>query len=223
MIKFELLSLKCNGLEFNWKSKNITIRHNIEYLIINLEHYKINENTLELSNEELKIPFTNSDILKYWIKNINIYSKLFNIDFNNLKMDTDYSLAPLYVSRTKLKDFIIIGIFLLDYNNSNTNTNINLNNANKYTLLSTIKSLPSSKLCNVNKYNIISGILNYQKQKDNLDKLDKDDLKIEKNYLLIDNIKIPLKYILSNACNYLPKLDIIRISNKSLQSCFKVG
>ena len=190
MIKFELLSLKCNGLEFNWKSKNITIRHNIEYLIINLEHYKINENTLELLNEELKIPFTNSDILKYWLKNINIYSKLFHIDFNNLKMDIDYSLAPLYVSRTKLKDFIIIGIFLLDYNindkniNNNANAN-NDNNANKYTLLSTIKSLPSSKLCNVNKYNIISGILNYQKQKNNLnklDKLDKDDLKIEKNY-----------------------------------------
>jgi len=241
MITFELFSIKYMSTNLNWKEKTITINHNIEYIMTTLEYYKIENNTenkIEYNigqdqDQELQFPFTYSDIHKYWLKNINIYSKLYSklfnidIDFNILKLDIDYTIAPIYISKSKLVDsnikdniILIIGIFLID------NKNINYR-SDKYNFISTIKCLPSSKKCDKNKYNIISGILNYQYEKQYEKGKGKENKNLQNDfkekYLLINNLKIPLYNILHNACNYLPKLDIIINSNKILQGCFKIS
>lgn len=218
MIKFELFSLNCMSDNFSWKDKTITIKHNIEYILISLEHYnfieskctildnvKLDNTKQDNSKQEFTLPFTYSDLTKFWLNNIKKYSDIFNIDFITLKLDVDYSLAPLYLSNcvSKNNNFIVIGIFLLNYkykiNNNYKITSI------KHNFLSKVKSLPNTRKCDINKYNIISGILNYQ------------NLFIDIN----NSYKIPLKTILTNACNYLPKLDIIIKYNESLKGCFK--
>jgi hypothetical protein len=232
MIIFELFNLKCIGSCINWKDKKISIRQNIKYLIIALEHYEYNykyldkdykDNTNNINNnlEDFELPFTYFDVSRYWINNITKYNKLFNINFNNMKLNIEYSIAPIYVSRTKNESFIIIGVFLLDYKHEINIINIiNDNNekikVNSNTFLSTIRSLPLIKKCVSNKSNILLGILNYYNGNNILD--DK--------YLLLNNhnekYKIPIKTILANACNYLPKIEINIIENKNLQGSFKI-
>ena len=223
MIKFELFSLNCMSDNFSWKDKTITIKHNIEYILISLEHYNFIESNYTILNnaiqnnakqnnskQEFTSPFTYSDLTKFWLNNIKKYSDIFNIDFIKLKIGIDYSLAPLYLSNlsnyvSKNNNFIIIGIFLLNYKyKMNDNSKIT---SIKHNFLSRVKSLPNTRKCDINKYNIISGILNYQ------------NLFVDIN----NNYKIPLKTILTNACNYLPKLDIIIKYNESLKGCFKVS
>jgi len=223
MIKFELFSLNCMSDNFSWKDKTITIKHNIEYILISLEHYNFIESNYTILNnaiqnnakqdntiQEFILPFTYSDLTKFWLNNIKKYSDIFNIDFIKLKIGIDYSLAPLYLSNlsnyvSKNNNFIIIGIFLLNYKyKMNDNSKIT---SIKHNFLSRVKSLPNTRKCDINKYNIISGILNYQ------------NLFVDIN----NNYKIPLKTILTNACNYLPKLDIIIKYNESLKGCFKVS
>ena len=222
MISFELFSINCLGSNINWKDKNITIKENIKYIITNIEHYQItNTNTSKEDEIQFKLPFTlpftYSDILKYWKKNIGKYSSLFKIDFNNLTLDTDYSIAPLCISRNTNNDFIVIGIFLLD------NHIIDKNKENfkiiMYTFLSIVKPDPLiiTKKCDSNKYNIFLGILNYSSKYKN------DNL--NNKYLLLEkyNYKIPMKTIIKNSCNYLPKIEIKLITNKSLQGIFKIS
>ena len=213
MIKFELFSLNCMSDNFSWKDKTITIKHNIEYILISLEHYNFIESNYTILNnaiqnnakQEFTLPFTYSDLTKFWLNNIKKYSDIFNIDFITLKLGVDYSLAPLYLSNcvSKNNNFIVIGIFLLNYKYKiNDNSKIT---SIKHNFLSKVKSLPNTRKCDINKYNIISGILNYQ------------NLFVDIN----NSYKIPLKTILTNACNYLPKLDIIIKYNESLKGCFK--
>jgi hypothetical protein len=211
MIKFELLSLKCLGINLNWKDKIINIREYTKYIIATLEHYKLDKNIgvdVDVDNI-LQIPFTNSDLSKFWINNISVYSNIFQIDFKNLIYDTDYIIAPLHLSKCLNKNIIIIGIILLDYK---FNTTMQID---KYTFMSTIKPLPKTQICHINKYNIISGILNYNKDKANTTNTN--------IYLLIDNMNISLNHILYNACNYLPKFEININSHKHLQNCFKIS
>jgi hypothetical protein len=211
MIKFELLSLKCLGINLNWKDKIINIREYTKYIIATLEHYKLDKNIVvdvDVDNI-LQIPFTNSDLSKFWINNISVYSNIFQIDFKNLIYDTDYIIAPLHLSKCLNKNIIIIGIILLDYK---FNTTMQID---KYIFMSTIKPLPKTQICHINKYNIISGILNYNKDKANTTNTN--------IYLLIDNMNISLNHILYNACNYLPKFEININSHKHLQNCFKIS
>ena len=224
MIKFELLSLKCLGINLNWKDKIINIREYTKYIIATLEHYKLDKNIVvdvDVDNI-LQIPFTNSDLSKFWINNISVYSNIFQIDFKNLIYDTDYIIAPLHLSKCLNKNIIIIGIILLDYK---FNTTMQID---KYTFMSTIKPLPKTQICHINKYNIISGILNYNKDKDK-DTTNTANTTNTTNttntniYLLIDNMNISLNHIFYNACNYLPKFEININSHKHLQNCFKIS
>ena len=113
----------------------------------------------------------------------------------------------------------------------NFNNNINdikKINSKTYTFLSTIRPLEITKNIysnkNVsNKYNIFLGILNYYNDF-------KNDI-LDDKYLFLDNdksndksnkYKIPIKIILANACNYLPKKEIYIIENKCLQGSFKI-
>ena len=200
MIKFELLSLKCLGINLNWKDKIINIREYTKYIIATLEHYKLDKNIVvdvDVDNI-LQIPFTNSDLSKFWINNISVYSNIFQIDFKNLIYDTDYIIAPLHLSKCLNKNIIIIGIILLDYK---FNTTMQID---KYTFMSTIKPLPKTQICHINKTNTTNTT------NTNI-------------YLLIDNMNISLNHIFYNACNYLPKFEININSHKHLQNCFKIS
>ena len=231
MIKFELFSVTCIASNINWKNKTITINHNIEYIIVNIEHYIFcnetnNENDenndQDAYNFNLIKPFKYSDISKYWIKNINKYNKLFNINFTLLKIGIDYSIAPIYVSRNKNEDLIVIGVFLLNNNSIKYNEIKPITNK-LYTFLSNIDNTDSTDKTS-NKYKIFSGILehNFQKNNNYANLNDKIVLLDISNSNYNSNYKIPLLYILANACNYLPKLDIIVIKNKYLQGSFKI-
>ena len=221
MIKFELLSLKCLGINLNWKDKIINIREYTKYIIATLEHYKLDKNIVvdvDVDNI-LQIPFTNSDLSKFWINNISVYSNIFQIDLLYFVNSLLYFLAPLHLSKCLNKNIIIIGIILLDYK---FNTTMQID---KYTFMSTIKPLPKTQICHINKYNIISGILNYNKDKDKDTANTANTANITNTniYLLIDNMNISLNHIFYNACNYLPKFEININSHKHLQNCFKIS
>ena len=114
MIKFELFALQCMSDKFSWKNKQITIKNNIKYILTSLEHYQFTEQKNIIPDDiipddiipddiipdntiqELKLPFTYSDMSRYWFNNIDKYSNLFNIDFVTLKIGIDYDIAPLY-------------------------------------------------------------------------------------------------------------------------------
>ena len=214
------------GSDHSWKDKKITIKNNIKYIFIYLEHYKfiekenyILENKFNNDKMQLKSPFTNCDMNKYWKENVNKYSNIYDIEFEKLNIGVDYTIAPLYLSKQTNKnndtnDFIVFGIFLLD---NNYKINKNKFTSNIYTFLSEVKPNPiTTRKCDSNKYNILLGILNYKNNKCNKDN------NFEDKYLILYNCKIPIKTILSNACNYLPKLEIIITTNNILQGCFKV-
>jgi len=213
MIKFELFSVDCVALNINWQDKTIAIKDNIKYFMVNIEQYNFIDKKNDENNEtNLNISFTFSDISRYWFENINKYNKLYNINFSDLKIGIDYSIAPLYVSKTKIRDIIIIGIFLLNNNKIKYHT-IKSNTSKIYRFLSTFNNTL------LNKYKIFSGILKY-----NIEiKKNYDDLNTK--FILLDNCKykIPMQCFLNNTTNYLPKLDIIVSSNQNLQGSFKIS
>jgi len=231
MIKFELFSINCISSNINWQSKTVSISHNIKYFMINIEHYSFND---KLSNElsydtTLNLPITYSDVSRYWFENINKYNKLYNIKFSDLKIGIDYSIAPIYISRNKTQDIIIIGIFLLNNYNIKYDT-IKSNTTKTFRFLSNIKHDVS------NKYKIFSGILNYQNEINDINETNeinkkntKTNYKLNDKFIIVDicnnnvKYKIPIHNILFNACNYLPKIDITVIKNKLLQGIFKIS
>jgi hypothetical protein len=237
MIKFELFSIHCIASNINWQAKTVSISHNIKYFMVNIEHYSFHDNVSnEVSNDtDLKLPFTYSDVSRYWFENINKYSKLYNINFSDLKIGIDYSIAPIYVSRNKTQsqnksqDNIIIGIFLLNNDNIDYAT-IKSNATKTFNFLSNVSN--SIK----NKYKIFSGILDYQnenqKNHNNHNNKTNNDA-INDKCIIVDiccnnnnkytKYKITMQQILTNACNYLPKIDITLIKNKILQGSFKIS
>ena len=223
MIVFKLLSFNfmCDNKTLNWETKTLTVNSNIDLLYLNLTYYpeqnyksNINSNidsTIEstiksklflkkykISNELSLISKCNT-FIEYWKDTIKEYNKAFNIEFDKLILNTDYSLAPLYIT----ENTIYIGIILLNtkiittnYNNINSNTNIQ-----SYNFLSEIKPYQCKNKLNLNKYNFINGILN------KTGKINKDN----KEFILDKDKKIPLNYIFQNSLNYIPNLEIIRV------------
>ena len=226
MILFKLFSIQFMAGDdtINWKDHTITIRHNIKLIHITLTHYPEQLYTIKKSND---IVYNWTKFLNYWNKHLTDYTKAFNIDFNTLTLDVDYSIAPIYISSSN--DNIYIGIYLFKKNSinsitekqtkrvsysflsriepyllSNTTKNnktiTNTNNTNNNTNTNTNK--------NTNKYNFIYGILI------NNSNTNTDNLK-HKEYSLDTKLTIPVKYILQNSMNYLPKLEINRIKMSS--------
>ena len=181
--------------------------------MVNIEQYYFSDKKAVENNEtNLNTSVTFSDISRYWFENINKYNKLYNINFSELKIGFDYSIAPLYISKTKIRDIIIIGIFLLNNNKIKYHT-IKSNTSKTYRFLSTFNDIL------LNKYKIFSGILKYNIEiKKNYDELNK-------KFILLDNCKykIPMHCFLNNTTNYLPKLDIVVSSNQNLQGSFKIS
>jgi len=104
MIIFKLLSLNFIDCDINWKDKTLTIPHNIKYLYITIDYYK---DPQYISNCNVKLFYNWNKFIVYWNETLLEYSKAFNIDFNNLVLNVDYSIAPLYITN----DIIIIGIY----------------------------------------------------------------------------------------------------------------
>ena len=232
MIVFKLLSFNfmCDDKTLNWEKKTLTVNSNIDFLYLNLTYYpeqnyksNINSNidsTIEstiksklflkkykISNELSLISKCNT-FIEYWKDTIKEYNKAFNIEFDKLILNTDYSLAPLYIT----ENTIYIGIILLNtkiistnYNNINTNTNIQ-----SYNFLSEIKPYQCKNKLNLNKYNFINGILNKESNK-NKHKINNNNNDNDKQFVLDTQKKIPLHIILQNSINYIPNLEIIRV------------
>ena len=223
MIIFQLMSIQFMDETniINWKEQTITLRHNIKLLHITINHYPNNTYT---SKEKSNICYKWSLFIEYWNKHILEYNKAFTIEFNKFTLGVDYILAPLYI----MNNTSIIGIYIL----------------NKTILYSLVKNIVPiikisySFLCsvepyldntntntNTNKYNFIHSIINshnshsnnnYLINKEfNLDtSLDTSlDTALDTSVYKLKNI--PLKYILQNSINYLPKLKIISIKRTS--------
>lgn len=229
MIHFELFTLDIIASNINWIKKTITINKNIEYIKITIKHYN-KKQFKDLKNEKIDNDMSENnfniksyrwvDIVNYWLKNINIYNNYFNIKFDKLDINIDYCLAPLFIASNNL----IIGIFI--YNKMKIESNLQINNNkpitnNKsntnvlsnidfktYGSLSIIKPSNNINKINENKLNLFNGLINYENSKNKFNEFNE-----EKISLADDKYNIPLKWILLNSRNYLPKLEIIKKDN----------
>lgn len=214
MITFELFSLNIGGSNIDWIAKTITINKNVKYIHMSINHY-MKDIKKEINKKNIKPKFNIKshswlDVIKYWKANIAIYNENFHIEFDKLVLGTHYYLAPIYINSVDL----IIGIFL---NISSINTEFNQivkNNTEgvkSYRFLSIIKpvNINITKECNLNKFNLLGGILEYQNEvgKDRSNHIN-DKISLDDN-----KYNIPLKCLLLNARNYLPKLEIIEKDN----------
>ena len=225
MILFKLFSIQFMAGDdtINWKDHTITIRHNIKLIHITLTHYPEQLYTIKKSND---IVYNWTKFLNYWNKHLTDYTKAFNIDFNTLTLDVDYSIAPIYISSNDSNsktDNIYIGIYLFKKNSINSITEKQtklvsysfLSRIEPYLLSNTTKNNKTINNTNntntnknTNKYNFMYGILS------NNSNTTTDNLK-HKEYTLDTKLTIPVKYILQNSMNYLPKLEINRIKMSS--------
>ena len=211
MIVFNLLSFQfmCDNDTLNWNKKTLTVNSNIDFLYLTINNYtdytyNINNiNNIEYSckskkNKSIKLEhlFNYKSLLEYFNATIKDYSKAFNIHFEELELNTDYTLAPLYITETT----IYIGIILL---NPEIIKSINSKSLNyeTYSLLSKINHYECKNKVNCNNYNFINGIL--IKNNSNITK--------NKEFVLDKHKKILLNNILQNSINYIPNLEIIRI------------
>ena len=228
MIVFKLLSFHfmCDNNTINWNTKTLTVNSKIDYLYLSLTYYpeqsyklNIKATTKSTTKATTKATFSNpltliskwNKFIEYWNDTIKDYSKEFNIEFDKLKINTDYSLSPLYIT----ENTIYIGIILLKPNLINTNLK-----KTSYYFLSEIKSYECKNKVTINNYNFINGILNKNNNykdnnyKDNNykdNKINKNDSLKNKEFILDTQKKIPLNYILQNSLNYIPNLEIIRV------------
>ena len=228
MIHLKLFSIQfmADHDTIDWSHKTITLRHTIKLMHVTITHYPEQTYTIKKSND---IVYNWTKFLKYWNKHLPEYSKVFNIEFEKLTLDVDYSIAPIYISNDSLNDTIYIGIYLFNTTIIKHMTNTNAiqsivdkqdkkNKLVSYSFLSSIEpyllSLSNTNkytkhINNTNKYNFIYGILsNNNNKEDNFkNKVFTLDTKL--------NISIPIKYSLQNSMNYLPKLEINRIKMSS--------
>ena len=242
MILFNVMSLQfmADNDTINLKEHTITVRHNIKLLHLTLTHYPEKTYKIKKTND---IVYNWTKFLKFWIKHLPEYSSALNIEFDTLLLDVDYSLAPIYSSNDNI--YIGIYIFNTTIiKNMNTTHSINsiintedtqhtqqdlqkvikkINYSKKaYSFLSSIEPYVVSSLSSLkkptktintstittNKYNFMYGILNN-------DSNSTYDTFKNKEFSLDTNLIIPIKYILQNSMNYLPKLEINRIKMNS--------
>jgi len=205
----------CDNDTINWDTKTLSVKSNIDYLFLNLTYfpdqlYKSKPKINSFLTKNPEIVYNWKKFISYWNDTIQDYNKVFGIEFDKLILNTDYVLAPIYITQTD----IYIGIILLntkyikkiiaDYALKNINSS-------SYNFLSNIKlyNYNYKNKVNMNKYNFIYGIL---------DKPHTNNSNTNTTMFVLDtHKKIPLNYILQNSMNYLPKLEIIVIK-KSFQN-----
>ena len=199
----------CDNDTLNWNKKTLTVNSNIDFLYLTINNYtdctySINNiNNTEHSckskkNKSIKLEhlFNYKSMLEYFNATIKDYSKAFTIHFEELELNTDYTLAPLYITETT----IYIGIILLKPEIIKSINSKSLK-YETYSLLSKINHYECKTKVNCNNYNFINGILT--KNNSNITK--------NKEFVLDKHKKILLNNILQNSINYIPNLEIIRI------------
>ena len=230
MLVFQLFTLQLPSENINLIEKTITIRPTINYLYLTLSY---DTEQYSISKHHPETIYDWKQFISLWIKIIKEDTKLFNINFKKLELNVDYVLAPVYITNT----ITIIGIFLINHKNTITTTNTNTTNTTNtttntnttntkitYHLLSSIKPCNYKNKLNHNKYNLFYGILDRDKDKDttiqdntqefildtSLNTMSdiKTKTKLKTNTNTNKKITIPLKRILQNSMNYLPKLEI---------------
>ena len=233
MITVELFIVNCIASNLNWKDKTITIRHNIKYITINIKHleskYDCSNSCDSCDASRIALPFTYSELSDYWFNNIDKYSRLFNIDFNKLIIGIDYSIAPIYNSKNNsdnsskqnidtVNENIVIGIFILDTKSIKYLDNKQIKPIGEFTKYEFISQIAgndnnNNNNKNIDMFNILGGIIDYQQNKvdTTYSLLDKLNICIPN----LNNYKLNWKIILKNARNYLPKLDTIVIKESS--------
>jgi len=210
----------CDNDTLNWATKTLTINSNIDFLYLTINNYtdytyNINNiNNTEHSckskkNKSIKLEhlFNYKSMLEYFNATIKDYSKAFTIHFEELELNTDYTLTPLYITETT----IYIGIILL---NPEIIKSINSKSLNyeTYSLLSKINHYECKNKVNCNNYNFINGILT-KNNSNTINTISNTTSNITKNkeFVLDKHKKILLNNILQNSINYIPNLEIIRI------------
>lgn len=199
----------CDNDTLNWNKKTLTVNSNIDFLYLTINNYtdctySINNiNNTEHSckskkNKSIKLEhlFNYKSMLEYFNSTIKDYSKAFTIHFEELELNIDYTLAPLYITETT----IYIGIILLKPEIIKSINSKSLK-YETYSLLSKINHYECKTKVNCNNYNFINGILT--KNNSNITK--------NKEFVLDKHKKILLNNILQNSINYIPNLEIIRI------------
>ena len=219
MIIFKLLSLNFMAGDINWKEKTLTIPYNIKYLYITLDYYK---ELYYISKCNFNLFYNWKQFIAYWNDTLLEYNKAFNIDFNKLVLNVDYSIAPLYITN----DIIIVGIYLINDTpepKEPTSTSIQTFNFLSSVEPNTIENNRHNHTNkNINKYNYFYSILNrhisdeYLKKQyiileASLNTIPEHKIKNKSKTITktILKLSIPLKHILQNSMNYLPKLEII--------------
>ena len=219
MIVFNLLSFQfmCDNDTLNWNKKTLTINSNIDFLYLTINNYTdytYNINNTEHSckskkNKSIKLEhlFNYKSMLEYFNSTIKDYSKAFTIHFEELELNIDYTLAPLYITETT----IYIGIILLNPEIIKSINSKSLNSVS-YSLLSKINHYECKTKVNCNNYNFINGILN-KNNSNTINSISNTTSNITKNkeFVLDKHKKILLNNILQNSINYIPNLEIIRI------------
>ena len=222
MIVFNLLSFQfmCDNDTLNWDKNTLTINSNIDFLYLTINNYtdytyNINNiNNIEYSckskkNKSIKLEhlFNYKSMLEYFNATLQDYSKAFTIHFEELELNTDYTLAPLYITETT----IYIGIILLNPEIIKS-INSKLLNYETYSLLSKINHYECKNKVNCNNYNFINGILT-KNNSNTINTISNTTSNITKNkeFVLDKHKKILLNNILQNSINYIPNLEIIRI------------
>ena len=199
----------CDNDTLNWNKKTLTVNSNIDFLYLTINNYtdctySINNiNNTEHSckskkNKSIKLEhlFNYKSMLEYFNATLQDYSKAFTIHFEELELNIDYTLAPLYITETT----IYIGIILLKPEIIKSINSKSLK-YETYSLLSKINHYECKTKVNCNNYNFINGILT--KNNSNITK--------NKEFVLDKHKKILLNNILQNSINYIPNLEIIRI------------
>ncbi len=222
MIVFKLLSFQfmCDNDTLNWNTKTLTVNSNIDFLYLTINNYtdytyninNINntENRCKSKkNKSIKLEhlFNYKSMIEYFNSTIKDYSKAFTIHFEELELNTDYTLAPLYITETT----IYIGIILLNPEIIKSINSKSLNSVS-YSLLSKINHYECKTKVNCNNYNFINGILN-KNNSNTINSISNTTSNITKNkeFVLDTHKKILLNNILQNSINYIPNLEIIRI------------
>jgi hypothetical protein len=190
--------------KIDWFLKQITLKHDVEYIYNTLYHYKLNIELKTSQKTSQKKKLNYKSLKTIWINNQKALTDNWNIDFSKLIEKVDYVIAPLY----KTSNMYIVGIILLTLDN----------NIKKIVLKTSKQTVIYNFLSHVNsdkidlKFNIIKGILN-NKINQVLDKYiivkysDSDSCS-DSCSDSIGEIKIYLKDVFCNIRNYFPQIKV---------------
>lgn len=193
------------NIPIDYKSKSITVNHNIDYIMVTIK--KVKPSTLGLLEQiNLTKPpsrdtqYNSNDLLSYIEKIRKQLDKQVKKQLLELEYDINYYIVPLAIYTNKL----ILGIIVFSPVSIASNNILGC-----WNLLSSISSISSDCNCNYSSktgFDILAGILNFSNTASN-----------NKN-----QIPKELKRYFINAHNYLPKFKVIRKEKTITKNIFQI-